>query len=377
MKWKKEVPISQVDALFANGRYPIEFLFYYRDPIPMGAVRKALRSLARDFWPAFGEYEHGAICFDRYREEDCFDEESVDAGLQVPETTEGGPEVMARFGGKGRNRLFFLKAIRFKNGTALIPKLEHVAGDGTSYFTFLSVLAAISRPSRLPFRTSFIKSMFKPHHRRTALKAFSFQGQNMEPDGPVGRLAMDVQEIPREEVRSLIAEAASSRHIRLSSNDILSAMVVKKLVLLHRGRWDRMFSLTIPIDVRSKVHEYGRRFFGNGIMLHKLGLEKELVENAPLLDVAAKIRRAMPVVSRETYVRYLEGLERTIAEKAWDRFRPFDPKSGCLVTNLSKLPVEKLDFGTGYPEAIIPLTVEENSAGILAGEGTYVLRSAF
>jgi hypothetical protein len=372
----KEVPISQVDALFVNGRYPIEFLFYYRDPIPTERVRGALRSLAPDFWPAFGQYADGVILFDRYREESCFDEEVVERDLELPEIEAGGLEAISRFRQKGSDRLFFLKAIRFRNGSVLIPRLEHAAGDGYSYFVLLSALAAISRPSRIPFRSSFVRSMFRPHHRRTALKAFSFQGAEAGPDIRGGSPALEVQEIPRKDVRELIDEAGSTRRLRLSSNDVLSAMVVKKLVSIRREGRERTIGLTIPIDVRNKIGAYGRRFFGNGIMLHKVDLERARIETAPLLDIAAQIRNAMPAVSSESYVDYLEKLERTIAEKDWDRFRPFDPESGCLVTNLSKLPAERLDFGAGFPRAIVPLTIEKNSAGILARNGNYVLRTA-
>lgn len=377
MKAMKEVLISQVDALFVNGRYPIEFLFYYRDPVPAESVRRALRSLAPDFWPAFGQYRDGVISFDRYREECCFDAEVVDRDIDASEIGTGGPEVISRFGLKGSDRLFFMKAIRFRNGSVLIPRLEHIAGDGYSYFALLSVLAAISRPSRVPFRSAFVKSISRPRHTRTVLRAFSFRGVEAGPDIPGGSPAMEVQEVPRKDVRALIEEAGSTRGLRLSSNDVLSAMVVRKLMSVHRERWERTISLTIPIDVRRMIGEYGRRFFGNGIMLHKVDLERARIEGAPLLDIAALIRSSMPAVSRESYAGYLEGLERMIAERDWDRFRPFDPRSGCLVTNLSKLPAKMLDFGAGFPRAIVPLTVEENSAGILAKNGDYVLRTAY
>jgi hypothetical protein len=85
----------------------------------------------------------------------------------------------------------------------------------------------------------------------------------------------------------------------------------------------------------------------------------------------------MPVLSSENYVRYLGSLEGMIAERKWERFRPFDPARGCLVTNLSKMPAERLDFGTGGPTAIVPLTIERNSAAILARGENFVLRYAY
>jgi len=135
--------------------------------------------------------------------------------------------------------------------------------------------------------------------------------------------------------------------------------------------------LTIPIDVRRHIGEYGLKFLGNGILLHTLSFEKEDLERASVEDVAIEIRKSMPTVSKELYVDYLAELEKILASGQWDKFKPFDPSSGCLVTNLSKMPVDKLDFGRGRPDLILPLTIERNSAGVLADKDNYILRLVF
>lgn len=373
----KTVSISPVDALFSNGSYPVEMLFHYRDGFSTKRLRRALRQLSSVFWPVFAEYKNGAISFDRYREEACFDEETVDRELDLSELEGGGAGVIRRFGLPELERLFFLKVTRFKNGVVLIPKMNHLAGDGYSYFFFLSALAALTRPALVPFRSSFVKFMFKPHHRRTAPRGFVFEAVDVPPVSPGEGMTVEFDEIPRREVQSLVREAASSAALRLSSNDILSAMVLKKLAGRRLPASGDGFSLTMPIDVRRQVREYGQRFFGNGIMLHTTELSRGRIVRSSLLETAAEIRRAMPSLSTESYVRYLTGLERLIQEKDWERFRPFDPAGGCLVTNLSKLPAERLDFGSGRPEALIPLTIERNSAAILAKGENFVLRYAY
>ena len=112
-------------------------------------------------------------------------------------------------------------------------------------------------------------------------------------------------------------------------------------------------------------------------MLHTIRIQTDFVKNSPAADIAVQIRKSMPHISKETYIDYLSGLEEMIALGKSDEFRPFDPSSGCLVTNLSKLPAEKLDFGGGRPELILPLTAEKNSAAILAKQENYVLRYAY
>jgi len=373
----KEVRISQVDAVFSDGSYPIEFLFFYEQAFDTKRLRSALQKLSSVFWPAFGEYRDGAIVFDRYREAECFEEEAVERKLDRAEIDEADYGVISRFALPELKRLFFLKAIRFKNCLVLIPKMNHVAGDGYSYFLFLSVLAALSRPALVPFRSSLMNFALKPHHRRTALRDFSFRGVELKPPVQHGKLTIECDTILRQDVQSIIQQAASSAGLRISTNDVLSALAMKKLVKARADFWAEDVRLTMPIDVRGKVKEYGRGFFGNGIMFHTVTFKKERLENSPIQEVAIEIRKSMPPLSKETYIDFLKKLEEILSTGRLDEFRPYDPKRGCLVTNLSKLPADKLDFGTGSPKLAIPLTIEKNGAAILAKEENFVLRLAY
>jgi len=373
----KQVGISQVDAVFSNGSYPIEFLFYFEQAFDTKRLREALHKLSSIFWPAFGKYSDGAIIFDNYREADCFDEEAVDRELGIVEIDEPGPGVISRFALPPLERLFFIKAIRFKNGLALIPKLNHLAGDGYSYFLFLSVLAALTRPTLVPFKSLMMNFALKPNHRRTALRDFSFRGFELKPLAPPGNLRVESEEIPRRDVQAVIQEAASSAGLRVSGNDVLSALAMKRLVKAGADSWAEDVRLTIPVDVRGKLKEFGRGFFGNGIMFHTLTLKREFIEASPAQAVAIRIRQSMPFISREIYIDFLMGLEGILSAGRWDEFRPYDPERGCLVTNLSRLPAEKLDFGTGPPRLSVPLTIEKNGVGILAKKENYLLRFAY
>jgi hypothetical protein len=366
-----------VDVLFSNGIYPIEFLFYYKEEFKTEKLRRVLRGLSSFFWPMFGEYKDGLIVFDQYREEDCYDEEVFPQELDMAEIKENGFEAYSGFRQPDLKRLFFLKVMRWTNGMALIPKLNHLAGDGYSYFYFLSLLAALSRLTLVPFKSSLFGIFLKPHHNRTILKDFSFKEVGMKPLLPVDKFTVEFDEIPRTEVQSVIEEIASSDNLRVSTNDILSAMALKKLVGRQGESWGAEVSLTMPIDVRRLVKEYGRGFVGNGLMFHTLTLKREHIENSQAKEMAVDIRKSMPQVSRETYINYLGELEGTISEGNLEKLRPFDPEHGCLVTNLSKLPLDKLDFGTGSPDLIIPLTVEKNSTAILIKKENFVLRYAF
>ena len=373
----KRVHISQVDALFSDGSYAIEFLFYYREGLNTKRLREALRRLSTPFWPMFGEYRDGLISYDKYREDAVYAEEASGEELDTREIREGGFEVCSRFGLPDSERLFFLKAMRFKNGTVLVPKLKHLAGDGYSYFYFLSLLAVLTQRSRFSLKSSLTRLLYGPHHRRTILRDFPFRGGPQETTPQDNRFAIKLEEVSRAEVKSLIKGAAAANNLRLSSNDVLSALSLKKLVSIQGESWGESIGLTMPIDVRPQIKEFGRRFFGNGIMLHTIELKKEEVKNSPAKEIALRIRSSMPSVSKKTYQNYLAGLEQTFTSGGTQNFRLYDPSRGCLVTNLSKLPSEKLDFGTGPPELVLPLTTGKNSVAILASNGNYVLRFAY
>jgi hypothetical protein len=373
----RKVNISQVDVLFSNGIYPIEFLFYFKERPETGKIRRALRKLSSSFWPAFGEYKDGIVSFDRYVEDECYIEETVDRDFIIPETENERLDVFFQYTLPDPKRMFLIKATHFKNGTVLVPKMEHLAGDGYSYFYLLSALAALTRQTMLLSASSMKHLFFKPQHRRTILKDFSFQGTELKPLKQEGKFTIEYDEIPRQDVLAIIREFSDSMDIRISTNDVLTAMAVKKLEGVQKEFKGEIVELTIPIDVRRRLKEYGRRFFGNGIMLHKTGLRKEEVENLPPKEMALRIRKSMPFVSKQSYLDYLAHLEKLIEERKTEKLRPFDPASGCLVTNISRLPVDKLDFGTGAPALVFPLTVEKNAAAILADKKNFILRYAY
>ncbi len=373
----KTVCISQVDALFSNGIYPIEFLLYFKRGLDTEKIRSALRKLSSPFWPVFGEYKDGAISFKKYSEADCYDEEVVDQEFVVPEAEKEQFEVLSHYSLPDVKKLFLLKIVQFPNGMALIPKMNHLAGDGYSYFYFLSALAELSRSTSFPSKSSLMKLFFKPHHRRTAVRNFSFIGFKSKPVEQNGKFTIRFDEINRNEVQSIVKKVSETKNRRVSMNDILSALAVKKLVRAQRGLLGEWVELTIPIDVRSRVREFGQKFFGNGLILHTMKLKKDDVENLHFEDIAIQIRELMPSVSRESYVEYLNHLEGFMSERRWEKFRPFDPKLGCLVTNITRLPVEKLNFGAGRPELVLPLTIEKNSTVIMAKNENFILRFAF
>lgn len=369
--------ISQVDAIFANGSYPIEFLLYYKNGLEIKKIRSALRRLSPAFWPMFGEYDAGVIHFDKYSEKECFAEELIEAEFDPGETNQAIYKTYGHIIPPDLKKLSFFKIIQHTNGAVLIPKMNHLAGDGYSYFYFLSLLAAVSRGISVPLKSRVLRILYKPHHRRTALKEFQFNGLALAPLPARKKLAIEFEKIPRNTVRNLIKKVSSDLGRQVSANDILSAMVLKKSVEMQKDRFGDTVQLTIPIDVRNQVKEYGPRYFGNGLTFGRANFKTGEVAEWGVERIATEIRKCMPAVTAESFREYLNSLEALIATGKIGQLRPYDPETGCLVTNLSKLPTQQLDFGTGNPDFIFPLTIGKNSAAILAEKDNFILRLVY
>ena len=372
----EKLNISQIDTIFANGSYPIEFLLYYKDGLKTRAIRSALNSLSSVFWPLFGEYNAGAIHADTYNEADFFDEEVIDRDFDKEEENRKIYERYSQVNPSDLKKLFFLKVLQFRNGSVLIPKMNHLAGDGYSYFYFLSALADLSKGIHDPVQNNSAASLIKPSHHRTILKEFRYKEIGSKVLADKEEFSIEIEEIPKATVRSIIKAVASDSIHRISGNDILSAMVIKKMAGIQKEYSKDDFQLTIPIDVRRQIKEYGINYFGNGLMFNVTNFKKSDLEKLNISEIAIEIRKSMPDISNERYLEYLLSIETIIAQSQSKKLKLYDPRIGCLVTNLSMMPANKLNFGTGDPDFIFPLTIEKNSAAILSNRDNYILRLA-
>ena len=373
----KTIHISQVDSIFANGSYPIEFLFYFKHGLKIRALRCALEYLSTPFWPLFGTYMDDMIKEQTFNADIFLDEAVRDASFdpEIPKI-----ELLDHFNSMRRDSgsaLLHLSLIHYQNGTILIVRMNHLAGDGYSYFYFLSVLAAISRSGNIPFQKQMIRLLYKPHHSRTVLGRFPpvHVPHVPLPQGNVSHVEyihLNKTEINKKLTRSQIQ---GKRHI--SANDYLSALVLQKTVEYLPSRFPGKIILNIPVDVRRNIKDYGSKFFGNGLFLYTVEFDASTVIKENPENIARQIRDSMPTIRREGYVSYLNRLSQFITDNRTDQLVPYNPDTGCLVTNLSRLPVTRLNFGSGTPDLIFTLTVAKNSAVILADNNFHILRLAF
>jgi len=353
---------------------------FYRHKIGTSAIRAALKKLSTAFWPLFGEHHTGQIQFDGYSEGDCFDEVICSHEYNPDAAAAELFEAYSKFNPVTLKKLFRLQIVQYTNGTVLIPKLNHLAGDGYSYFYFLSVLAVVARGKNILARSFISPLILRPRHDRTILKEFLFSAAGFtsaRPEPPAIKYIIRFEEVSRAEIYQDIKDVKTRFDASVSTNDLLAARALQKLVGLQDTYFSGSVALTMPMDVRRQIAAYGRKYFGNALQFARQVFEMKTVRESDRTELARQIRRNVPVITREKYLKYLQSLESFIDTKQWAELRPFDPQRGCLVTNLTKMPLNELDFGSGRPDIIFPLTIEKNSAALLTRGDNYVLRLAY
>ncbi len=373
----KKINISQVDTLFVNGSYPIEFLIFYNYKINTISIKKCLKELSSLFWPLFGNYVSDSIQWSKYIEDNFYSESIHDEDFTF---AKGEMQIWEKYhlvNFDNMERLFYLSVLQFNNGTVIIPKMNHLVADGYSYFYFLSVLAALSKSSNLPSRNFNISQLASPILKRTVLRKYHFNKTKIKEPFDHQNCTIKVEQVSKSFTKQEINRIKKIYNVSVSSNDILSAIVVKKTLDNQKKQIANQFTLTIPIDIRNQVKELGPKFFGNGLMFHHLNLSIGELDKMDISKLALKIRDSIPSIDTYRYLEYLRDLESETDGTTIHSLNPYDPETGCLVTNLSRMPIQKLNFGSGPPEFIFPLTVGKNSAAILANNENYLLRLVY
>ena len=112
-------------------------------------------------------------------------------------------------------------------------------------------------------------------------------------------------------------------------------------------------------------------------MIHHLTVSIGELDKMDTAELALKIRESIPSIDTNRFLEYLRDLESEIERTTIHSLNPYDPRTGCMVTNLSRMPIQKLNFGSGPPQLIMPLTIGKNSAAILSNKENYLLRLVY
>jgi hypothetical protein len=112
-------------------------------------------------------------------------------------------------------------------------------------------------------------------------------------------------------------------------------------------------------------------------MFQRINFKVTNIQNSDIKEIAIEIRKSMPLITKETYIKYLESIENIINKGQINKPEPFDPGIGYLVTNLSQMPINKLNFGSGDTDLVFPLSIKKKSVAVLVNRDNFILRIAY
>jgi len=369
------IPLSPIDHIFTGvGSYPIEFVFVYKDFIDEKKLRDSLENTLTYFPPAastlkiegeqyvFEPHEPGyslkiathKINFDKTTKREVF--------LDPVSTKEG--EILTR-----------IQLTNTPGGSVLGVSISHAIVDGFSYFHFLSSWARVFNNLEI----------FPPSHERDLLmrpierleqigskEILEYAGLFYDrPRVEIKRdqLIWQTIHLSSAELKIKLTEAQQDCKSRLSFNDVIVATLWKK----YMQEWsktdeDHMTYISCPFDYRRLLKDFPKTYFGNAVALATTPLSYERLMKSSLGELSMLVRKNIGQVNEEYIdagLNALVCLREEFGVASFENVHVAHPENGLLVTNLSRLPVNQIEFGAGPPVKYEILTPANRGAVIL------------
>lgn len=398
----KKIRLSPVDHLFTGtGAYPIEFLIKYPNRLDQKTLQKSLNRIVSLFWPLFGRIKNNkSKTFNL-----SWNGEKAKLGMtdltNNPMPDFKDPKTLSQFSlpveSVPEKPLSAFHLYQLKEGSALVVNLSHCIVDGYSYFYFLSQWANLSR--KFSFKNLMERLLFRPNHNRELLTPPTFpkepvlkEEECFETTGSTFSQEKRtfgwedcqwefyeflIDDINREKEKINLLHKSGSKK-KLSSNDILCAMLLKKLV--EEGRFFKEKArISSAFDYRRVLPKLGPKYFGNAVRAASFDIPTSEIQKSNLQDLALKFRKTTDSITIEKAwdsLAYFEGA-RLSNQGGFDFIQSMhvsDPSCGLLITNLSRAPLPKLDFGTGSPDELVILTPAPRTAVVTKRGDSLIVR---
>ena len=379
VKIMSAVPLSPIDHVFTGtGSYPIEFVFEYAGHISAKELKSSLESVLKMFPPAQGSLEVGTDGLFRFNSSSTsWKFEEVQSDQIFSQTSERECFIDPVFTFEGEP-LLRVRLSQTPTGSVLGVSFSHSVVDGFSYFYFLTAWA----------KQFHRKQVLPPSHERQLLiktdtdnKAISAKDVLQKAGLFLDRERQDIDRdhliwetisFSKAELAEMLESAQASCDVRLSYNDV----IVAKLWQKYSEQWNKESEnhdvyISCPFDFRRLLKEFPKNYFGNAVTLATTSIGIEQLKEASLADLALMIRKNISLVN-ESYINgglsTLYGLNKQHGIKINESIHVAHPSSGLLVTNLSRLPVNEIEFDAGPPIRYEILTPANRAAVILPAE---------
>jgi hypothetical protein len=367
----EQYPLSPVDHLFLGpGAQPITFAMSYASALDPEELRTGLERTLETF-PLVScrlAREGGtdlvfrradtAPVFEVHDSDRPFDPDAGTSPYITPvRSVEGSP--LAGF-----------TLTRTPTGSVLAASISHAIVDGFSYFHFLSSWARICRGERFippSLDRSFLEQLRTPGESSDLLVSCGLFAGERRTDGQARRARRFT--LSAEEVAAIVEEARRSTGISLTENDILVAFLWKRSVSINDGG-ERY--VTCPVDFRRLLPGFPRAYFGCALAFATVSSTAEALANEPVGRLAVLVRDAVSAIKADRIRSSLLALDRYCAAygaEGMEKIHLRHPHRGLIVTNLTRMPIHDVNFGSGPPSDYVPYVELAGGAAIIPSGG--------
>ncbi|MGF1601472.1 MAG: acyltransferase [Thermosynechococcaceae cyanobacterium] len=382
------IPLAPPDYPFIGASsYSIQFAIFYDRILPAASLSKSLEKVLADFYPVSGQL---IIEYNRAYVQPQLDPVDLDV-------TEHSGEIQPSTALPSDLAAFFLEVKaepdhplarfclhQFRNGSVLVVNMAHCLVDGYSFFYFLSSWAKACRgePYRSPNHDrDKLLNVFKLDVSKNKDALLETSDFNVTFSQKTGLTIHEERQFP--DIDAIAWDAFPLSHSSLtalkeschprpcSDNAVLCAYLWKQYGQLWHPDADPAteLSLNCAIDFRRIYRKViPLNYFGNAIKIATCRLALADLRHLSLADIAQRLntmilgQRAGDI---EQALANLEAYRETYGMKKMSNLYVSDPLAGLLVTNLSRIPLEELDFGQGTPISLVPLVPAKRVALLL------------
>ena len=375
----KIFPLSSIDHIFTGvGSYPIEFIFVYEKRIDEKRLKESLLKTV-EFFPMIStmlvSLDENSYGFELSPDGLLFN--LVDSPLNFEENDKKY-EYIDPVDTQEGNPLSRIRLTHTPDGSVLGVSLSHSLADGFSYFHFLSSWARIFHQKQITpavhQRELLISQDSGPLiTRETCRELTGLFLEDKRMPIPKKELVWETRIFTDPSLKVLLSGMQQDSELRLSHNDIVTAMLAKEYLVdwSLTFREDKCF-INCPVDFRRLLEGFPRTYFGNAVAMASFELSLKELKEINLADLAGKIRKSIGKVNG-SYIRQsisaLTALREQQGRKIFEQVHVMHPRGGLLVTNLSRLPVQEIEFDAGPPVQYDILTQTVRGAVVLPGRG--------
>ncbi len=379
-------PLSPVDYIFTGvGSQPVTFAFAYPTKLEPHLLEKNLR-VALEHFPLLSsqlqptnvnDYVY-RLGDDGLRFEVIESPLAFDPARHIEEFIEPVNSVVGQ-------PLTKITLTQMPNGSVLAVSISHALVDGFSYFHFLSSWARLSRGERM-LEPSLDRSLFV-NLRAPVSKTITaadilndcglFYGTKRSKlqSGPI---KMTRTMFPAETIKSQLAAIKNTSASSFTENDVITARLWKdSLPFWKKDAVNPKIYLTCPFDFRRVLANFPKNYFGCALGFATAVIDFQHLVPASLAELALLIKNAVSKLKADyilNALNTLENLRQQAGLSAMEAVHLRHPEFGMIVTNLTRLPIQGLDFGAGAPGTILTYVEIQGGAAILpAGDGVEVL----